>query len=88
MVERAFEASSLTWDAKDPTINAAWRPNWSRLNVFFDFPPEIRKVIYTTNAIESLNFSVRKVLKSLEAFPPDDSALNDSTAASVRRSSK
>lgn len=63
------------WDARYPTISAAWRRDWSRLTVFFDYPPEIRKVISTTNAIESLNFSLRKVLKSRGAFPTDESIL-------------
>lgn len=70
--EAAFEKFAATWAAKYPTISATWRRDWARLTVFFDYPPEIRKVIYTTNAIESLNFSLRKVLKSRGAFPTDD----------------
>lgn len=66
--EAAFEKFAATWDAKYPTISATWRRDWARLTVFFDYPPEIRKVIYTTNAIESLNFSLRKVLKSPGLF--------------------
>lgn len=73
--EAALERFGQTWDAKYPTISVAWRRDWSRLTVFFDYPPEIRKVIYTTNAIESLNFSLRKVLKSRGAFPTDESIL-------------
>lgn len=53
--ERAWKTMATTWDAKYPTISASWRRDWVRLTVFFDYPPEIRKVIYTTNAIESLN---------------------------------
>ena len=49
--------------------------NWSRLSVFFDYPPEIRKVIYTTNAIESLNASLRQVTKTRRSFPNDDAIL-------------
>ena len=67
--ESAFETFAATWDAKYPTISAAWRRDWSRLTVFVDYPPEIRKGIYTSNAIESLNFSLRKVLKNRGPFP-------------------
>jgi len=66
---------AATWDAKSPTISATWRRDWARLTVFFDYPPEIRKVIYTTNAIESLNYSLRKVLEKRGAFPPDEAIL-------------
>lgn len=64
-----FEAK---WDAEYPPISQSWRRNWSRLTPFFDFPPEIRKVIYTTNAIESVNYSLRKLTKHRGAFPTDD----------------
>ena len=55
--EAALERVALTWDAHDPTISTSWRRDWTRLTVFFDYPPAIRKVLYTTNAIESLNYS-------------------------------
>lgn len=55
--EAALERVALTWDAYDPTISTRWRRDWTRLTVFFDDPPAIRKVLYTTNAIESLNYS-------------------------------
>jgi len=71
--EQAWTQFAATWDAKYPTISASWRRDWERLTVFFGYPPEIRKVIYTTNAIESLNYSLRKVLKSRGAFPTDES---------------
>lgn len=70
--EEALEQFAQAWDTKYPTISASWRRDWTRLTVFFDYPPEIRKVIYTTNAIESLNFSLRKVLKKRGAFPTDE----------------
>ncbi len=70
--EAALEQIAQIWDAKYPTISASWRRDWARLTVFFDYPSEIRKVIYTTNAIESLNFSLRKVLKKRGAFPTDE----------------
>jgi transposase-like protein len=70
--ERALEQFARTWDAKYPVIASSWRADWSRLTVFFDYPPEIRKVLYTTNAIESLNASLRKLLKNRSAFPNDE----------------
>lgn len=71
--ELALDRFSSRWDAKYPAISPSWRTDWDRLTVFFDYPPEIRKVIYTTNAIESLNYSLRKVLKNRGAFPNDES---------------
>lgn len=61
--EAALERFALTWDARYPTISSSWRRDWTRLTVFFDYPPAIRKALYTTNAIESLNYSLRKTLK-------------------------
>ncbi len=73
--EEALEQFAQTWDASYPTISVAWRRDWARLTVFFDYPAEIRKAIYTTNAIESLNYSLRKVLKKRGAFPTDEAIL-------------
>ena len=73
--EQALERFSQRWDAKYPAISPSWRVDWPRLTVFFDYCPEIRKVIYTTNAIESLNYSLRKLLKTRGAFPNDDAIL-------------
>jgi transposase-like protein len=70
--EQALERFSERWDAKYPAISPSWRNDWERLTVFFDYSPEIRKVIYTTNAIESLNYSLRRMLKTRGAFPNDD----------------
>ncbi len=67
----AFEA---VWGDRFPTIGASWRRNWEQVIPFFDFPPEIRRVIYTTNAIESLHSSVRKVIKNRGHFPNDEAA--------------
>ena len=53
-------------------IGQSWRRNWSRLSPFFDYPADIRKVIYTTNAIESVNMSLRKITKTRGSFPTDD----------------
>ena len=63
------------WDKKYPAISPSRKKDWDRLTVFFDYPPEIRKVIYTTNAIESLNYTMRMVLKKHGAFPNDDAIL-------------
>lgn len=73
--ERALERFAERWDGKYPAISPSWRADWTRLTVFFDYPREIRKVIYTTNAIESLNYSLRKVLKNRGAFPNDESIM-------------
>lgn len=73
--ETAFERFGQMWDARYPTMSETWRRQWSRLTVFFDYPSEIRKAIYTTNAIESVNFSLRNVLKSRGVFPTDESIL-------------
>ena len=62
------------WDEKFPLISKSWRTNWPRVIPFFAHPPEIRKVIYTTNAIESLNMSLRKVTKTRGSFPNDEAA--------------
>lgn len=66
---------SDTWDAKYPQISKSWRTHWSNLITFFNYPPDIRKVIYTTNAIESLNSVIRKSIKTRKLFPSDDSAI-------------
>lgn len=64
-----------TWDAKYPQISKSWRNHWPNLITFFGYPPEIRKVIYTTNAIESLNSVIRKSIKTRKLFPSDESAI-------------
>jgi len=61
------------WNSKYSMIHKSWETHWDDLSEFFSYPEEIRKVIYTTNAIESLNFSLRKVTKNRAAFPTDDS---------------
>jgi putative transposase len=63
------------WDTQFPTISKSWRNNWERITPFFAYPADIRKVIYTTNAIESVNMSLRKIIKNRGSFPTDDSAL-------------
>ena len=68
----AFEAGE--WGRKFPTVVAAWRRAWDQVIPFFTFPPEIRRVIYTTNAIESVNARLRKIIKTRGHFPTDDAA--------------
>jgi putative transposase len=70
-----LEAFAEKWDGAYPTISQMWRRNWEHLTPFFGYPPDIRKVIYTTNAIESLNMSLRKVIKTRGSFPNADSAM-------------
>jgi putative transposase len=62
------------WGRKYPNITASWRRNWERVTPFFDFPAEIRRIIYTTNAIESLNSTVRKAVRVRGHFPNDAAA--------------
>ena len=62
------------WGKKFPTVVAAWRRAWNRVIPFFAFPPEVRRVIYTTNAIESVNARLRKIIKTRGHFPSDDAA--------------
>ena len=68
----AFEAK---WGRQYPTIAPAWRRAWDYVTPLFAFPPSIRKMIYTTNAVESLNRSLRKIIKTRGSFPTDDAAL-------------
>jgi len=63
------------WDVKYPTISQSWRRNWERLVPFLAYPEEIRRVIYTTNAVESVNMSLRKIIKNRGSFPTDEAAL-------------
>ena len=63
-----------SWGEKFPTVTAAWRRAWDRVIPFFAFPSPIRRVIYTTNAIESINARLRKIIKTRGHFPSDDAA--------------
>src|SRR5712691_56552 len=71
--EPALERFAERWDTKYPTISPSWLADWDRLTVLFDYPPAIRRVIYTTNAIESLNYTLRKRLTTRGVFPNDAS---------------
>ena len=71
--EIALEVFSQRWDSKYPSIGQIWAKKWAQVIPFFEYPSDIRKVIYTTNAIESLNMTLRKVIKNKRVFPTDES---------------
>ena len=73
--EQALEAFAQAWDAKYPTIAKMWRAKWTDIITLFDFPPPIRKAIYTTNAIESVNSVIRKFTRNRKIYPNEESAL-------------
>ena len=62
------------WGDKFPAIGSSWRCNWEQVIPFFAYPEAVRKIIYTTNAIESLNMSLRKIIKNRGHFPSDEAA--------------
>ncbi len=70
-----LERFADTWDSHYPEIAQSWRAHWGNLVTLFEYPPEIRKAIYTTNPIESLNSVARKATKRRKLFPNDDSAM-------------
>ncbi|AKS89361.1 transposase, Mutator family protein [Yersinia pestis 8787] len=69
----ALDKFAEAWDDKYPQISKSWRTHWENLNTFFGYPPDIRKAIYTTNAIESVNSVIRAAIKKRKVFPTDDS---------------
>lgn len=71
----ALSEFSNKWDESYPHISKLWLAHWDKIIPFFEYPADIRKVIYTTNAIESVNMSLRKVIKNKRLFPSDDSAI-------------
>ena len=73
--EAALEEFADKWEAKYGYAILSWRNNWENLTQYFDFPIEIRKIIYTTNVIESLNNGIRKYTRSKCIFPDDQSAM-------------
>lgn len=73
--EAALSDFEVTWGPRHPTIAPLWRRVWTYVIPFFAFPPAIRKMIYTTNAVESLNRGLRKVIKTRGSFPTDEAAL-------------
>jgi putative transposase len=71
----SLELFAEKWDSKYPIIAKSWRANWQKINPMFGFPQEIRRAVYTTNVIESLNYSLRKITKTRAAFPTEEAAL-------------
>lgn len=70
---QALDEFSAKWDSKYPAISRQWRNTWDTVIVMFNYPPEIRKIIYTTNSIESLNSQIRKIIKNKRVFPNNNS---------------
>ncbi|EPJ5825572.1 IS256 family transposase, partial [Pluralibacter gergoviae] len=70
---QALEVFASAWDSRYPQISRSWTANWLNLATFFGYPADIRKVIYTTNAIESLNSVIRHAIKKRKVFPTDES---------------
>lgn len=70
-----LECFAEKWDGQYPSISKIWYKHWENLNTFFDYPDDIRKAIYTTNAIESLNSVIRKATKNKKVFPSEQSAM-------------
>jgi transposase-like protein len=71
----ALEKFAAEWDKKHPMIAKSWRSRWNEVIPFFKFSPEIRKAVYTTNAIESVNFTIQKIIKHRQSFPNDEAAM-------------
>ena len=71
----ALDAFEQQWGSDYPPIVQSWRRNWDRITPFFDYPPEVRRIIYTTNAIESVNMSLRKITKNRGSVPSDEALL-------------
>jgi len=73
--ERQLAAFEAAWDSQYRSVSQLWRRHWEQIVPFFAFPAEIRKVIYTTNAVESLNMTLRKVIKTRGSFPNEEAAM-------------
>jgi putative transposase len=72
--ETCLEEFAGKWEVRYPLIAKSWRANWARVIPMFGYPSEIRKAVYTTNALESLNMSLRKVIKTRASFPNEEAA--------------
>jgi putative transposase len=83
----ALEEFAECWDEKYPTLSRSWRSHWHHLNTLFQYPQDIRRAIYTTNATESLNGVIRKAVNKRKLFPTDDSAMKVVNLA-IREASK
>ena len=85
---KALENFGITWNGQYPQIAKSWTNNWVNLRTIFDYPPEIRKAIYTTNAIESLNSVIRSATKRRKLFPNQNSAMKVVYLAIMQASKK
>lgn len=74
MAETRLKEFEEKWDGRYPSIGQSWRRNWEKVIPFFAFPQDIRRIIYTTNAIESLHMTIRKTIKTRGSFPNDEAA--------------
>jgi transposase-like protein len=72
---KALDEFASVRDTKYPVISKSWRGRWAEVIPFFKFPPEIRKAVYTTNAIEPVNFTIQKIIKHRQPFPDDEAAV-------------
>ena len=83
----ALEDFAEKWESKYSYAIKSWRDNWDELTIFFEFPVEIRKIIYTTNLIENLNGKIRKYTKNKLSFPTDD-AVKKSVYLALKEATK
>ncbi len=83
----ALKDFAIKWESKYGYAVKSWQNNWEDLTVFFDFPVEIRKIIYTTNLIENLNGKIRKYTKNKLSFPTDEAVIK-SVYLALRETSK
>ena len=81
----SLDSFSVKWKSTYPTVVASWQNNWSRLSVMLNYPEAIRRLVYTTNPIESLNASLRKVTKNKRVFPNDQAVFKQLYLAVIRR---
>lgn len=75
MAKQELDSFAATWNKRYPSISASWRDNWTEASTFFAYPPAIRKIIYTTNPLESVNRALRKVTKNRSVFPHSNAVL-------------
>ncbi|TGM98022.1 transposase, partial [Leptospira mayottensis] len=75
IAKKSLDDFSTKWDSQYPMISKSWRNNWESVIPFLAYPPNIRKAIYTTNAIESMNMGLRKIIKNRGSFPTDEAAI-------------
>jgi len=73
--EQELKEFTAKWGSKYQAIGRLWKENWARVIPFFEFPAEVRRVIYTTNAVESLHMSLRKIIKTRGSFPSEEAAM-------------